>query len=499
MNRLAAMLGSHAFRAGLSTPLLSTLLMVVSAHTAGAASHTFTALTATMTTPRAGHTATRLPNGQVLLIGGDNLFPSTGTTYNTAERYDPMAHTFAALTATMTTARENYTATLLCNGQVLLTGGFNDQSDCLDTAEMYDPVADTFTALSATMTAFRCDHAATLLPNCLVFIAGGSGGSSNTAEVYDPTANTFTALTATMTSGRAGHRATLLLAGQVLLTGGFDDSGNALNTAEVYDPAADAFSPLTATMTSARVAHTTTLLPDGQVLIAGGAQGRKSIDSVTILNTAEVYDPVDSTFTALSATMTSARCYQTATLLPNGQVLLAGGIETTSSAALNTAELYTSSVLSTPITATATCIPVSDTSVFSPAGGFALIDSELISYVGVGTSCSGASGATAGAGTRAAAMVLTGVRRNFNGRGGAHAAATPVSPAAAPSAYVGDCDASGVVTVDEIITLARIALGAAHASECPSGLPATATDADVTVAVIMQAVNKALIGLGNPG
>ena len=208
-----------------------------------------------------------------------------------------------------------------------------------------------------------------------------------------------------------------------------------------------------------------------------------------------MYDPVAHTFTALTATMATARGLHRAALLPDGQVLLTGGAKSTTGTALKTAEVYTSSVLTSAITATDSCIPVSDTSIFSPTGGFALVGTELISYTGLSTSCSGASAAGASAGTAATAGALTGVTRNRNAQGGAHAAGTPVTPTAAPSAYVGDCDASGVVTVNEIITLAKIALGTQHVSECPSGLPATATDANVTVAVIVQAVNNALNGL----
>ena len=72
-------------------------------------------------------------------------------------------------------------------------------------------------------------------------------------------------------------------------------------------------------MTSARYGHTATLLPSGKVLIAGGDTGS------AFTNTAELFDPALGTFTATSNTMTSARSFHTATLLPSGKVLLAGG------------------------------------------------------------------------------------------------------------------------------------------------------------------------------
>jgi len=305
--------------------------------------NTFTALTATMTAARAGHTATLLPNGRVLITGGYNNLPGPAD-LNTAELYDPVANAFTALTATMTTARADHTATLLPNGQVLLTGGENASNTIINTAELYDPVANTFTALTATMTTARGAHTATLLPNGQVLLTGGLGNTSftpvSTAEVYDPVANTFTALTATMTTARGAHTATLLPNGQVLITGGYTGQTQpALNTAEVYEalpPSVNAFTALTATLTTARAFPTSTLLPDGQVLLTGGVTSGGSPP----LNTAELYDPVASTFTALTATMTSVRDQHTATLLPNGKVLIAGGQNNANGNGLNTAEVY---------------------------------------------------------------------------------------------------------------------------------------------------------------
>ena len=319
----------------------STALANAYASTASGAG-TFIPLTATMTSARVLHTATLLPNGTILITGGQSAW--SNTPLNTAELYDPVANTFTVLTATMTTVRAGHTATLLPNGKVLITGGSPNASGSheVNTAEVYDPVANTFTALGATMTTARYSHMATLLPSGKVLLTGGwQNGSSialNTAEVYDPVANTFTALTSTMISVRADHMAALLPNGKVLLAGGSTSSGgNSLNTAEVYDPTTQTFTALTSTMTTVRVAATATLLPDGKVLFTGGGG-----DS-GILKTAEVYDPVANTFTALTVTMTTVRGGHTATLLPNGNVLLTGGTIDTSNATipeLNSAEVY---------------------------------------------------------------------------------------------------------------------------------------------------------------
>ncbi|MGC1521431.1 MAG: kelch repeat-containing protein [Steroidobacteraceae bacterium] len=304
-------------------------------------SSTFAALSVTMVSPRAGHTATLLNSGDVILMGGDDKFPSTGTTYGSAELYNPTANTFAAISASMTTARENFAAALLPNGQVLVTGGFNNNTPDLSSAELYDPVAGTFTALNAAMTSVRSAHTATLLQSGKVLITGGTdqtGNALNSAELYDPVAQTFTAITATMTTTRQGHTATMISDGTVLLTGGFDANKNNLNTAEIYDPVANSFTALSATMTSARALHRAALLANGQVLITGGGSGPEVLASLTVLNTAEVYDPTAKTFTGVVATLTVPRAGHTETLLPGGQILITGGASSTNGAALATAE-----------------------------------------------------------------------------------------------------------------------------------------------------------------
>ncbi|MDO8734698.1 MAG: tetratricopeptide repeat protein, partial [Elusimicrobiota bacterium] len=94
--------------------------------------------TNSMTTVRAWHTATLLPNGKVLITGGWN-----GSYLSTAELYDPSAGTFSN-TGSMSTARQHHAATLLPSGKVLITGGFNGSSGVISTVELYDPSAGTF-------------------------------------------------------------------------------------------------------------------------------------------------------------------------------------------------------------------------------------------------------------------------------------------------------------------------------------------------------------------
>lgn len=294
---------------------------------------TFTPLASTMSSRRVWHTATLLPSGEVLLAGG------FGFAYrDTAELFDPDTGTFTDVPGTMGAARRSHTATLLRDGKVLLTGG-RGPSGHTDTAELFDPVSGTFTSPSA-MNLARVGHTATLLPSGKVLITGGREVDAvfevpptNTAELFDPATGTFTTLSSTMTSRRTDHTSTLLPSGQVLITGGNTGSSFS-NTAELFDPATQTFTPLANTMVSERYFHNATLLPNGTVLITGGSnlfQGRTG-------NTAELFDPATGTFRQLPP-MTAVRYFDTATLLPNGKVLIAGGPGEASHGS-NTAELF---------------------------------------------------------------------------------------------------------------------------------------------------------------
>jgi len=279
-------------------------------------------------------TATLLNNGMVLVTGGSTIINGVTTILASAELYDPVTGVFTP-TGSMAASRVSHTATLLKNGMVLVAGGG------LATAELYDPSTGIFT-VTGNMTTVRGEHTATLLNNGKVLVAGGIGdpGGTNlaTAELYDPTTGTFTA-TGSMTGARFGQTATLLKNGMVLVAGGsfFPFRGVLyLDTSEVYDPTTGIFA-VTGNMTIPRAADTATLLNNGEVLVAGGVTNSTLPD---LLNTAELYDPANGTFT-LTGTMISAHAGHTATFLNNGMVLIAGGDTPTGLA--SGAELYDSS------------------------------------------------------------------------------------------------------------------------------------------------------------
>jgi hypothetical protein len=294
--------------------------------------------TGSMLEGRYFQSATLLLDGTLLVTGG---YPRAGLdpALISAELYDPITGTWTA-TADMTAARVGHTATLLADGRLLVAGGLECCAagvvgDRLASAELYDPDTGTWTA-TADMTHARDGHTATLLPDGWVLVAGGGGRS---AELFDPVAETWIA-TEDLTEPYYGHTATLLPDGTVLVAGGDAPSGpgaRAWPHAALFDPVTGTWDA-TQAMITPRLGHTATLLPDGRVLVLGGSVGGGAASP--LLREAELYDPDTGRWAAIGD-MIDARSGHTATLLPDGRVLAAGGYGGQDpSTFLSSAELY---------------------------------------------------------------------------------------------------------------------------------------------------------------
>jgi N-acetylneuraminic acid mutarotase len=305
---------------------------VASAH-ASAPSWSYTG---SLNTPRTSHfTATLLPNGKVLVTGGNNaragLFPHPAS----AELYDPSTGAWSP-TGDLNVPRSWHSATLLQNGKVLVAGGLqydgSNPSGVSSSAELYDPAAGTW-SLTGNLNVARTGHSATLLPDGKVLVAGDYY-STDDAELYDPATGTWS-YTGSLNTARVGHTATLLPNGKVLVAGGQQGDGEllGLRSSELYDPNTGTWD-LTGRLNVARSAHTATLLPNGNVLVTGG-DGQDFGDITT--NSAELYNPATGTW-SYTGSLNRARAAHTATLLPNGQVLIAAGFWL--GPTLNSAEIY---------------------------------------------------------------------------------------------------------------------------------------------------------------
>jgi len=224
----------------------------------------------------------------------------------------------------------------LTNGQVLVAGGYAINAiNLTNSCELYD-VGSKSWVLTGQMTTARAQHTATLLQNGKILVAGGwvgwaVGPVTSSAELYDPVLGNWTSV-GSMTNARVGHTATLLNNGKVLIAGGQNQSEHPPNTlyssAELYDPATGNWTQ-TGSMNTSHSGHTATLLPNGFVLIAGGTTiGTES---------AELYNPNTGNWT-IAGPMINTRSSHTATLLTNGLVLVAGGY--VNGNATNAAELY---------------------------------------------------------------------------------------------------------------------------------------------------------------
>ena len=266
---------------------------------------TFT-MVSSMSTARADHTATLLPNGKVLIAGGNgNGFqPLAG-----AELYDPSTGMFTT-TGSMTTVQRAGPATSLQDGRVFVAGETN--------AEIYDPASGTFAPTGAYVDAIPVwwntvsllVDGRILLTGCAVQCAVGA------TELFDPQSGTFSR-TAPMKGWDNVNTATLLMNGRVLFVGNVENDGSSAD-AEVYDPAAGTFMFIGNTIAPHEFAAAVRLV-DGSVLITGGQLpgGNGSAGS-------DLYLPASGTF-AFAGNMTAARHEQTATLLDDGTVLIVGG------------------------------------------------------------------------------------------------------------------------------------------------------------------------------
>jgi hypothetical protein len=244
----------------------------------------------------------------------------------------------------MSVPRAQQTSTLLPDGKVLVAGGYDGFVEnvggghvSLASAELFDPATNSW-GPAAPMHRGRSDQRAVLLDDGDVLVVGGweqpgcCNEGTRTAEIYDPATDTWTA-TSPPPELQVVDTATLLNGGDVLVTGLFGPSEYMPSIGAVeYLPGSGTWTAVATPPSAAERDRIAVRLPDGEVLLAGGISTEQVFepphpveDRQTAYADAEVLDPATDTWTPV-APMQVARIAPTATLLPGGQVLVTGGL-----------------------------------------------------------------------------------------------------------------------------------------------------------------------------
>lgn len=360
-------------------PIAATLILLIPSIekvSASDQSGTFSP-TGSMNVPRGG-LAVLLQTGRVLVVGGTD----GSTIPDSTELYNPSTGKWT-FTGTTLASHVGGTLTELANGEVLFAGGIGGpkavDGDCFTAAELYNPATGIWSA-TGSMTVPRCGHSAALLSNGEVLVAGGFsvvGSSVSSAELYNPATGSWQA-TGSMNTARVGAGAVTMVNGNVLIVSGMEQvngSSTELTSAEIYNTSQGSFSttagpgkfgstppillangnvldvgiafytPATATWTATGAyppfgtleGRAAVLLGTGNVLITGFVSSYSG-SGHPALATAVLYEFSSNEY-VLTGSMTTPRLNQSMTLLPNGQVLVAGGYNR--SGFLASAELYT--------------------------------------------------------------------------------------------------------------------------------------------------------------
>lgn len=275
--------------------------------------------TSALTNARYRHTATRLPNGNVLVAGGFVVDPVVVDIETpTTEIFSPTLGAWA-VGAPMGTPRAIAAAAPLASGDVLVVGGLTDVgSTVLGTAEIYSVASGTWMATGA-LSVPRSGHTASAIGDGTVLVAAGydnSGVHWTTAERFS---NGSFVAAGDINTTRFFHSAVVLPDKRVLIGGGTDPENGPLASLELYTPGVGwASAASLAQMTTARTLATAALLPDGDVLFVGGYGGVE-------LASAERYRPSTNTWTTVPAAMKRSRYDAVALAMANGNVLVVGG------------------------------------------------------------------------------------------------------------------------------------------------------------------------------
>jgi len=287
---------------------------------------------------RTGHGSSLLPDGSVLLSGGVDA--NGGATLDGFARFDPQTQEFAALAGAMQHPRSAHSATRLLDGRVLLVGGVDENGAVVATADVWNPLTGTCTP-AASLPGPRAQHTATLLGDGRVLVVGGVsnfdladplaalGSALSSCVLYDPLANAWNPAPS-LPKPRVGHAASLVGNGRALVSCGIEIT-NVLgfpvpgfsSDCRRYDPVANSWSAA-GTVSGGRAFHAQTTLTNGRALLVGGVEGNLLTLVFTTLATTRVYDPSANSW-ANTASLAGGRAYPQL-VAASGRAIVLGGL-----------------------------------------------------------------------------------------------------------------------------------------------------------------------------
>lgn len=270
-----------------------------------------------MQNARVHHALVELDGGKILAIGGTAIAEDASGAYSSVESYDPSTKQWTTLNP-MHEARSFFSALKLPNGKVMVFGGENSNGP-LKSTEIYDPQTGQWT-ISVDMPVERFKHATTLLANGDILITGGKGAvsTSTSSLVFNIHLQTFSS-GPNLQIGRYGHSMKKLGNNKVIIVGGQEEgSDNFLQTTEILDtnlPMSWSSGPNFSDM---RMYSEVMSLSNGNVAVVGG------FDGTQLLSTIQEYDYLTNSWLAPLEIHFKGAMFS-GTTLSNGMIALSGG------------------------------------------------------------------------------------------------------------------------------------------------------------------------------
>jgi len=267
-------------------------------------------------------TLTVLPNNKVLAAGG---IGQNDAAVSSCEIYDIATAKWREV-APMSVPREHLTATRIPDGRVVVIGGnmgsiyTYDASQYTTKIEIFDPASETWSD-GGDLVVPRTDQVVELMPDSTILVIGGYNGSMLTeCEVYNPKTKT-SRVVGSMSTARIAHEAVVLSTGEILVAGGYAGpwEGPYYNSCEVYNPVTETWRTVDP-MLETRSAGSLAKFSDGSILAAGGRGSSNSYATA-----ADMLDPVKMTWSAVRP-MKQEEAWQSGVMMPFDNYLITGGV-----------------------------------------------------------------------------------------------------------------------------------------------------------------------------